>query len=76
MNLLTKVQQKSYKHAKLCENVKMQKLVNKKLKINMWKIKNIVKLEIIVIIQGNVEVLCMAYYLYYSAPKKNAYRFS
>ena len=27
----------------------------------MWKIKNIVRLEIIVIIQGNIEVLRIAY---------------
>ena len=31
--------------------------VNKNLKINIKKIKNIGKLEIIVIIQGNIEVL-------------------
>ena len=39
---------------------KMQKsviFVKKNLKINMWKIKDIVKLEIIVITQGNIEVL-------------------
>ena len=35
--------------------------VKKKLKINIWKIKNIVKLEIIVIIQENIGVLCIAY---------------
>ena len=35
--------------------------VNKNLRINIWKIKNIVKLEIIVIIQGNIEVLHIAY---------------
>ena len=35
--------------------------VNKNLKINIWKIKNIIKLEIIVIIQGNIEVLRIAY---------------
>ena len=37
--------------------MKMQKIaifVKKKLKVNIWKIKHIVKLEIIVIIQGNV----------------------
>ena len=35
--------------------------VNKNLKINVWKKKNIVKLEIVVIIQENIEVLHMAY---------------
>ena len=28
---------------------------------NMWKINNIVKLMIIVIMQGDIEVLCIAY---------------
>ena len=43
---------------------KMQKsviFVNKNLKINIWKIKNIVKIEIIFIIQENKEVLRRAY---------------
>ena len=35
--------------------------VKRNLKVNMWQIKNIVKLEIIVIIQGNIEVLRIAY---------------
>ena len=35
-------------------------LVNENLKINMLNIKNIAKLETIVIIQGNVEVLRIA----------------
>ena len=35
--------------------------VNKNVKINMWKIKNIVKLEIIVVIQENMEVLHISY---------------
>ena len=35
--------------------------VNKDVKINMWKIKNIVKLEIIVVIQGSIEVLHISY---------------
>ena len=34
---------------------------NNNLKINIWTIRNIVKLEIIVIIQGNIEVLRIAY---------------
>ena len=40
--------------------MKMQKIaifVKKKLKVNICKIKHIIKLEIIVIIQGNIEVL-------------------
>ena len=41
----------------------------KQLKINMLKTKNIVKLEIIIIIQGNVQVLHIACYLNYSVPK-------
>ena len=44
--------------------MKMQKcvkLVGKNLKINMYKIENIVKLEIIFLIQGNIEVLRIAY---------------
>ena len=51
MKLLIKEQQ---------NHMKMQKciiFVEKILKINMWKIKHVVKLEIIVIIQGNIEVL-------------------
>ena len=35
--------------------------VKKNLKINIKKIKNIVKLEITAIIQGNIEVLRIAY---------------
>ena len=35
--------------------------VKKKLKINMSKITNIVKSEIIVTMQGNIGVLCIAY---------------
>ena len=35
--------------------------VEKNVKINMRKIKNIIKLEIIFIIQGNIEVLHIAY---------------
>ena len=44
--------------------MKMQKPVIfaiKKLKINTWKIKNIIQLEIIVIIQGSKEMLDIAY---------------
>ena len=42
----------------------MQKSVifaKRNLKINILKIKNIVKLEIIVIVQGNIEMLHIAY---------------
>ena len=42
----------------------MQKFVifvKKTLKINMWKIKNNAKLQSIVIIQGNLDVLRIAY---------------
>ena len=44
--------------------MKMQKsviFVKKKLKINIWNIKNIVKLEITVIMQGSIEVSRIAY---------------
>ena len=44
--------------------MKMQKsvtFVKKYVKINMWKIKNIIKLEIIVIIQSDIEVQHIAY---------------
>ena len=53
-------------------HIKIQKsaiFVKKNLKINMWKIKNIEKLEINVIIQGNIEMLCICN-LKYSVPKK------
>ena len=45
-------------------HMKMQKsviFVNKNLNTNTWKIKTVVKLEIIVIIKGNMEVLYIAY---------------
>ena len=35
--------------------------VNKNLEINIWKIKNILQLEIIVIIWENIEALHIAY---------------
>ena len=44
--------------------MKMQKsviFVNKNLNTNTWKIKASVKLEMIVIIQGHMEVLYIAY---------------
>ena len=40
---------------------KYVKFVEKNLKINIRKIKNFVKLEIIVIMQGNIEVLRIVY---------------
>ena len=49
---------------------KSVKFVMKNLKINIWKTKNIAKLEIIVIIQGNIEVLRMPCNLKYNVPKK------
>ena len=55
MKSLTKKQQ---------EHTKMQKsliFVMKNLKTNIGKIKNIVKLEIIFVIQGNIEELHIAY---------------
>ena len=54
-NKKIKEQQESYGNAKICY------ICKKNLNINIWKIKNIVKLEIIVIIQGNIKVLCIAY---------------
>ena len=55
MKLLTKGQQESYENAKVCYICK-EKFENKYLKI-----KNIVKLEIIVIMQSDIEVLCIPY---------------
>ena len=43
------------------ENAQICHICKKKMKINIWKIKNIAKLEIIVTIQGNTEVLSIAY---------------
>ena len=51
MKLLTKEQQGSYKNPKICY------ICEKKIEKKMWQIKNIKKLEIIVIVQGNIEVL-------------------
>ena len=55
MKLLTKIQQELY------ENGKFTIFVKKSLKINILKIKNIVKLEIIAIVQVNPEVLNILY---------------
>ena len=60
MKLLTKKQQEAY------ENMEMQKyvkFVKKNVKNKHLKDKNIIKLEIIVIMQGNIEVLHIAYVL-------------
>ena len=40
------------------------KFVKKNSKIDIWKIKNIIKLEINVIIQENIDALCIAYVTY------------
>ena len=53
MKLLTKQQQESYENAEICNICKQE--------YKYVKDKNIVKLEIIVIIQGNVELLCILY---------------
>ena len=63
MTLLTKDQQGSYENTKICY------ICKKNLKMNIWKKKNVVQLEIIVIIQGNIEVLGMPYVIF-SVPKK------
>ena len=64
MKLLTKERQESYENAKICYICK-EKFENKYVKD-----KNI-KLEIIAIIPGNIEVLCVAYVIL-----KSSYRFS
>ena len=56
MNLFTKEQQKSYENAKICY-ICRRKFQNKYVKAK----KIIVKLDIIVITQGNIEVLPIAY---------------
>ena len=55
MKLLTNEQHKSYQNSKICY------ICKEKFKAKHTKDKNIVKLEIIVIIQENMEVLCKAY---------------
>ena len=54
MKLLTKEQHESNENAKICY------ICKEKFK-NIWMIKNIVKLEVIVIIQDNIEGLCIVY---------------
>ena len=55
MKLLTNEQQKLHENTKICY------ICKKNLKINMLKIKNIVKLGTIVIIHVNIDVLRIAY---------------
>ena len=55
LKLLTKEQQELYENAKICD------ICQEKLKIVISRRINIVKLEIIVIIQENIEVLRIAY---------------
>ena len=55
MNSSTNKQQKS------CQNAKIVVFIKKNLKIDMLKIKNILKLGTIAIILGNIEVLRIAY---------------
>ena len=50
VKLLTREQQESYENAKICY------ICKKKLKVNIRKIENIVKIEIIVIIQEHIEL--------------------
>ena len=59
--------------------MKMQKsaiLVKKNFKLNIWKIKNNVKLEIIVIIEENKELLRIAYAIQNIMYPKSYYSFS
>ena len=55
MTLITKEQQESYQNAKICY------ICKEKLESKYLKKQNIVKLEVIVIIQGKKEVPCRAY---------------
>ena len=55
MNSSTNKQQKS------CQNAKIVVFIKKNLKIDMLKIKNILKLGTIAIILGSIEVLHIAY---------------
>ena len=55
MTLITTEQQESYQNAKICY------ICKETLESKYLKKQNIVKLEVIVIIQAKKEVLCMAY---------------
>ena len=64
MKLLRNKQQESYENAKLCYICKKKKKKKNELKINIWKIKKYHKvrdLEITATLQGNTEVLHIAY---------------
>ena len=65
MKLLTKEQLKWYTNVKICYICK-EKSENKYVK----DIRYIVKLDIILIISGNIEVLHITFNLKYSIPKK------
>ena len=53
MKLLTKEEQESYENVKICY------ICKKEMKMNIWKIKNIIKLEVIVIsIPKNIAIVC------------------
>ena len=54
MKLLTKEQQESYENTKICY------ICNENFENRYLKVKNIIKLEIIVNMQENIEVLCIA----------------
>ena len=59
--LLTKEQQESYENAKICYICK-EKFENKYLKDKKYrKVFIVIVIKIVVIIQGNIEVLCIAY---------------
>ena len=62
MKLITKELQKSYQNAKNCY------ICKEKLRDKYAKEKNMVKLGIIVIIQGNIEMLRIAYVIRSIAP--------
>ena len=52
MKLLTKEEQESYENVKICY------ICKKEMKMNIWKIKNIIKLEVIVIsIPKNIAIV-------------------
>ena len=63
MHLLTKEQEESYEN--------FATFVEKSLKINMLKVKTITKLEIVIIIQVNIEVMHIAYEVRNIVPLKN-----
>ena len=70
MKLLTRAQQKPYETAKICY------IFKKKFETNYQKDKNIIKLEIIVIIHGNRELLRIPCVIWSKVYLKNSYSFS